>query len=347
MRAGNPDGRRPGGHRHRRPARLLHLVLVGATLGAADAGAQVAGSRDATSLRAAEMGGVASDLAVPAGTPRRDAIARAIAAAEWDEAARQIAVDVEQVPRPRPLLVLASQVFLNARRPLNAAVALKKAEALAPLEPQLRLRLALAYVAMGRGDWAKPELERVVREDPNELRAVYWLGRLDYDAGHYASAIARFEAVLRRDPSFVRAYDNLGLCYDAQHQPELALARFREAVRLNRADGAPSPWPPVNLALFLRQRNQPAEAERLLREALGYDRAHPEAHYALGTLLETMDRLDEAIAELIAATRARSGYAEPHYALARIHRRRGDAASADAALAEFRRLRDADEDRRP
>ena len=47
------------------------------------------------------------------------------------------------------------------RRPLNAAIALKKAEALGPARSESRFRLVLAYVAMGQREWARPELERL------------------------------------------------------------------------------------------------------------------------------------------------------------------------------------------
>ena len=49
-------------------------------------------------------------------------------------------------------------VFMNDRRPMNAAIALKKAETFGPLDAATRLQLALAYISMRRDDWARPEL---------------------------------------------------------------------------------------------------------------------------------------------------------------------------------------------
>ena len=101
-------------------------------------------------------------------------------------------------------------VFMNDCKPLNAAIALKKAETFGPLDAPTRLQLALAYIAMRRGDWARPELERLAAAEP--LNTVYrdWLARLDYDRGRYDAAIARLRTVVEREPAFVRAYDNLG-----------------------------------------------------------------------------------------------------------------------------------------
>jgi tetratricopeptide (TPR) repeat protein len=273
--------------------------------------------------------------------PDSDAIGQAIAGRRWDEAARLLARALERAPRSPELLTLLGRTFMMAGRPLNAAVAFKKAEALGPIDADTRLSLALAYVAIGRGDWAYPELERLAASDPMRHVYTYWLGRLDYDAGRYASAIERFQQVIRADPTSVRAHDNLGLCHDAQHQPELAIASHERAVELNRRAARQSPWPPLNLGVLRRQRGEWVEAEALLREAVAIDPALPQAQYALGSVLEARGASDAAIAALRAAAAASPEYAEPHYALARIYRRLGQTAEADAAMATFVRLRDA------
>ena len=276
----------------------------------------------------------------------RIAIEQAIATKRWDEAARLLAGAIERSPRSRDLLTLLGRVFLTANRPLNAAVAFKKAEALGPLDADTRFSLALAYIAMGRGDWAQPELERLSAAEPLRPAYTYWLGRLDYDAGRYASAIARFQQVIAADPSSVRAHDNLGLCYDAQHQPELAIASHRRAVELNRRASTRSPWPPLNLGVLHRQHSEWAEAEALLREAVAIDPALAQAHYELGTVLEARGSLEPALASLRTAAATAPAYPEPHYALARILRRLGRTRDAEQAMATFLKLQDARVDAR-
>jgi tetratricopeptide (TPR) repeat protein len=260
---------------------------------------------------------------------------RALAAADWPRAEQLLAEAIERSPRSVPLLEQIAGVFLADRRPLNAAIALKKAEALAPLHPESRLRLVLAYVAMGQREWARPELERLIRDAPDVAIHHYWLGRLDYDAGQYAAAIAHLQAAATRDPSFPRTFDNLGLCYDALNEGDLALPQYREAVRLNRLATDPSPWPPLNLGIALARRGESGEAEALLREAIRVDPRASRAHYHLGTVLEDTNQPDAAIVSLRAAADADPAYPEPLYALARIYRRQGRTAEADAALAAF------------
>lgn len=286
---------------------------------------------------AAQQPPVAADL--PASYRGGD-IDHALSAHAWDRAEKALATAIERAPASPALLEILGRVFLIDRKPLNAAIAFKKAEAIRPIDDRTRFALVLAYVSLNHGDWARPELDRLAAADPANPTYQYWLGRLDYDAGQYGSAIDRFERAVARDPGFVRAYDNLGLCYEALNQSDQALAHYRKAVALNRQAAPKSPWPPLNLAILLRNLGSARDAEALLREAAGYEDGLPQVHYQLGVLLEQEGRLDEAVAELTRATSRDAAYAEPHYALARVYRRLGRAADASAALAAFEKLHD-------
>ena len=263
-----------------------------------------------------------------------------MAARDYERAARLLADAIARQPQSRELLTQIASVFILDRKPLNAAIALKKAEALGPLDNHARLQLALAYIGMERGEWARPELERLAVAEPTNVVYSYWLARLDYDASQYASAIRRLQDVIAQAPTFVRGHDNLGLCYEALNEPDKAIPHYREAVRLNRLDDAPSPWPAVNLGIVLRTRGDLEEAETLFREALRYDRQFAPGYYQLGTLLEQRGRMDEAVKALRHATSVDAAYAEPHYALSRVYRRQGRIAEADRAITTFERLHD-------
>jgi tetratricopeptide (TPR) repeat protein len=280
-----------------------------------------------------------SSSSIPASAVRRAEIDDAIKARDWGRAERLLSDEIDRQPRSRELLVLVARIFVVDGKPLNAAVALKKAEAIAPLDQELRFTLALAYVRLERSDWARPEFERLLASDPDNATYRYWIGRLDYDEGKYAAAIDRFKEALARDPQFMRAHDNLGLCYEMLDEPDKAVAHYREAIRLNRQAPARSPWPPMNLGILLRQRRELDEAGSLFREALQYDNNFANAHYQLGLLLEELGRIDDAIAAFARASAIDPTYAEPQYALARVYRRQGQPARADAALAAFLRLR--------
>jgi tetratricopeptide (TPR) repeat protein len=281
------------------------------------------------------------------GSHRGGEIEQALNAHAWDRAERLLVTAIERTPSSPRLLEVLGRVFLIERKPLNAAIAFKKAEALGPIDNPTRFALVLAYVSLNHRDWARPELERLAASEPANATFQYWLGRLDYDAGQYGAAVKRFDQVVARDAGFVRAYDNLGLCYEALNQPELALEQYRKAILLNRRAASKSSWPPLNLAVLLRTRGETKEAETLLREAVSYDDGLAQAHYQLGALLEQDARLDDAVSELKRAVDRDPAYAEPHYALARIYRRQGRAAEASAALSTFQKLHDAKREARP
>lgn len=312
-------------------ASLPHAIVCGCLLVLP----AIAAAQDPPPRAALEaLAGVAAPRSTPAaGAPGE--LHRALAARDWPRAEQLLAEAIERAPRSTDLLKQIAGVFLADRRPLNAAIALKKAEALAPLDVESRFRLVLAYVAMGQGEWARPELERLVAAAPDTAIYRYWLGRLDYDGGRYAAAVDHLQAAARRDPSFPRTFDNLGLCYEALNQVDLAVAQYREAVRLNRLAVDPSPWPAINLGSALARGGTYEEAEALLREAIRIDPTAAPAHYHLGTVLEQTNRPDDAILALQAAAAADPAYADPHYALARLYRRQGRIADADAALAAF------------
>lgn len=272
---------------------------------------------------------------------RGGAIERALAARAWDRAEQLLVAAAEGSPASPELLEVLGSVFLIEQKPLNAAIAFKKADALRPLDDRRRFALVLAYISLERGDWARPELERLAASDPANPLYPYWLGRLDYDAGQHREAIRRFEQVLAREPDSVRAHDNLGLAFEALNLQDEARRHYRRAVELNRRASVKSPWPPLNLGIMLRNDGQLRDAEGLLREAAGYDDGLAQAHYQLGVVLEQDGRLEEALAALTRAAARNPDYAEPQYALARVYRRLGRPADAETALSAFRRLHEA------
>ena len=241
--------------------------------------------------------------------------------------------------RAAKLLVTAAGVFFLDGQYLNAAIAWKKAEAIAPLDDRSCFTLAMAYVKLNRPDWARSELEKLTAANPQEPLYVYWLARLDYDARNYASALSRLQTTIELDPKMARAYDLLGLCYDYQGKFGDAVKNYNRAVELNRLQPKPSPWPNLDLAVTLISQNQLEEAEKNLREALGYDDRLPQAHYQLGRVLEMQGNYPAAVESLKKATGLAANYPEPHYLLGRIYHRLGNGPLSKAEIDRFQELK--------
>jgi tetratricopeptide (TPR) repeat protein len=236
------------------------------------------------------------------------------------------------------LLSLLGRVYFLDKNYLNAAIAWKKSEAIAPLDPSAKFSLAMVYVEMGHPAWAEPLLQSLAKEDAKQALYPYWLGRLDYQAQHYDAAIAYFQKAISLDPGMARAYDNLGLCYFYQNLNTQALENYAKAIQLEKGSAHPSAWPHLNMAITLKFLGRNEEAEKELREAVRLNPELAQAQYQLGTVLEAEGHLDGAIAAFEEASRLDVNYAEPHYELARIYRKQGKAAAAKAEVDAYLKL---------
>lgn len=281
-----------------------------------------------------------SELQLPSAI-RRD-LEDALNRRDYKRAEAMLVEEAERDPkstRTARLLNTAAGIFFLDGQFLNAAIAWKKAEAIAPLDERSRFTLAMTYIELQHRDWARPELEKLAAAHSGNALYLYWLARLDYDAQNYAAAMVRLQYVIELDPKMMRAYDTLGLCSDYLGKFEEAVKNYNRAIELNRRQSKPSPWPHVDLAISLISLNQLSEAEKNLREALGYDPQLPQAHYQLGRVLEMRGQYAAAVQSLSQAVALDPTYPEPHYLLGRIHHRLGEDALSRAEVARFQQLK--------
>ncbi len=240
---------------------------------------------------------------------------RAVSEHDYVTAETLLLPEIEHDPhsaRSARLLAYAGSIYFQNKDYVNAAIAWKKAEAIAPLEPSLRLSLAMAYVHMAHPDWARAVLESLAAENDKEALYPY--------------------------PQMARAYDNLGLCYFYQNQNGLAVTNYEKAIALDRGSEHPSPWPYLNIAITQQFLNQLPDAEKNLREAIRLDPAFAKAHFQLGTVLEDLQRPEQALKELRDAARLDPAYPEPHMAMARVLHKLGQEAPARDEVQTYLRL---------
>jgi len=271
---------------------------------------------------------------------------RAIRAREYKTAEKILVEEAErdqESPRSAKLLAIAGGIFFLDGQYLEAAIAWKRAEAIVPLDDRNRFTLAMAYVKLNRRDRARAELERLAGAQPQNPLFLYWLGRLEYDARNYASAITRLQKVTELDPKMMRAYDTLGLCFDYLGKFDEAVKNYNRAIELNRLQSKRSPWPHVDLAISLIALNRLPEAEKNLREAVSYDPQLPQAHYQLGRVLEMQGGYQGAVESLKLAVTLAPDYPEPHYLLGKIYHRLGNEPLSRSEIGRFQELRKASE----
>ena len=91
------------------------------------------------------------------------------------------------------------------------------------------------------------------------------LGRIYYQEGHVDQAIGQFERMLKLILKHYKAWDNLGLCWQARGENEKAIAHFLRAIKLVEKDHPEYDWAYANLADLLVQTGDADERSRPLR----------------------------------------------------------------------------------
>jgi superkiller protein 3 len=268
---------------------------------------------------------------------QRNRIAAAIARRDYKTAETELVSEIDRQPSSAELLNAAAGVFFIDGQFLNVAIALKKSDHIRPLSAADRLTLALAYIALNRGEWARAELDKLVHENPKGATYLYWLARIDYDERRYSSAAATLKRAIDIDPNFTKAYDNLGLALEANGDSEEALTKYDTAVKLNRKSASPSPWPPLNRGSLLSRLGRYDDAAASLKEALRYGPELAPAHFRLGFVYDKKGDVAGAIAELREAASLDEAYADPLYALGRIYYKEGDKQRAEEAFEAYRK----------
>ena len=80
-------------------------------------------------------------------------------------------------------------------------------------------------------------LEKVVRNDPDDARAPYYLGNFFYDRRRHRDAIQCWETAAKLDPLFPTVWRNLGIGYfNVLKKPKKAQSAFEKAWRAGRDD---------------------------------------------------------------------------------------------------------------
>ena len=238
------------------------------------------------------------------------------------------------------LSLLGAVEFLEGNM-RSAAASFQEAARLAPLEDSDRFTLAMALIKLGNGTQSRVLLEELSKGHPERAIYVYWLGRLDYDERRYDNAVLRLQKATELDPESARAWDALGLAFDMQGRPEQALRALQQSAILNRRLAQPSPWPPHDFGCLLLRTEKPQEAEAVLREALRYNPAMPEAHYHLGRVLQKEERNKEAIDQYLAAISLDAASTDACYSLAMLYRKLHREEDAKAMFAEMARRKEA------
>jgi len=151
--------------------------------------------------------------------------------------------------------------------------------------------------------------EKVIKINPNYADAHNNLGVLLSDLKRYEEAEKEFREAIRINPNDAGAHNNLGNLLKNLKRYEEAEKEYREAIRINPNYAEAH----NNLGLLLKDLNRYEEAEKEYREAIRINPNYAEAHNNLGNLLtQHLKRYEEAEKEFREAIRINPNYAEAH-----------------------------------
>jgi Flp pilus assembly protein TadD len=152
-------------------------------------------------------------------------------------------------------------------------------------------------------------------------------------------AMGQFLRVLKLDPKHYKAWDNLGLCYDAAGNPDQAIRSFLTSIKLVEKDHPDYDWPYANLSDLLLRQNRYQEAYDAAFEAANRNPRSARNFYLAGQALVKLERQDDARKWLEQAVTLDASYPDALYALGQMYVRTGEKEKAAETLKRFREVK--------
>lgn len=189
--------------------------------------------------------------------------------------------------------------------------------------------LHLAGVAagqQGRHTDAVRAIGRAIEIQPKAAAYRHNLGNILAEMGRLGEAAQAYEEALRIEPGYAEAHAHLGNTLFRLKRAAEAAVHYREALRRQPASAEVRRNLTVALLHWAAQKfaaRELAEAEALLREAIGYSPEMAEAHSDLGAVLFERERLEDAEACLREALARKPALSRAHNTLGSVLHARG------------------------
>src|SRR5688572_26870688 len=247
-----------------------------------------------------------------------DAIEQLIALGYLPEPARDQRV-AAQVARLEAKFNLAA-VHLNAGRPEAARPVLEELCEERPDEPRYRLWLAKCFASLSMHEECRQAVEELQQRFGRSAEGDLMLAAALFNTGEVGSATRLLADVERTHPPSAPLYTLMGNIHLSQRNWAEAQRALEQACRLDD-DSAHAHY---GLSRALAERGQFEQSADHALRAVGLIHFFPVAHYQLGVALEGMGETGRAARAMEAAVSMAPGYAEAHHHLARIYQRAGD-----------------------
>jgi tetratricopeptide (TPR) repeat protein len=176
-------------------------------------------------------------------------------------------------------------------------------------------------------------LQEQVRTNPNDVVLRVRLGEALGGMGKYADATEQLNQALKIDPKHIGAHLDLGLVALAAKDPGSAESYFKKVLDLTEggqyaALDQSRETALYNLGLLSMDKKQYADAAGFFKAALVIRKDSSDTYYQLAKALEGMGEIDGAIQQLEIGINFDPGFAEAHYFLGQLYKKKGDDVNA-------------------
>ncbi|MGB6689109.1 MAG: tetratricopeptide repeat protein [Terracidiphilus sp.] len=264
---------------------------------------------------------------------------------QLDSAEKIIVDEMMASPRDADWITQLAEVRLGENRTREALELIDSANKIAGITATRAMLTSLAFSQAGYMDRAEAPIRKAIELEPFNATAHYFLARLLYTDNRFDECIEESKKVIDLAPGFVRAYENMGLCYEGRYQRGDAEKAYLKAIELESASETKTEWPMVDLAILMIAENRYDEAKPYLVQALQINPNNTQSLVQMGSLLEMTGNLEGALAQYRLAihsdeTGLQPGRSAAYYKAARLCKKLGYTEEAQRYFAAFNEIHD-------
>lgn len=242
---------------------------------------------------------------------------------KWREALNVVSEYLAAFPNASGGWYVKAAVLFNGFHELDPAINAARSS-ITHNAANLEARNLMAVLLLAKGDSKgfESELENVLRFDPMDTHANYYLGRFEADQGRLADSRGHLEKALLLRPDDAVIDIALAVTYERLGMKQQAEAEYKKVIEGGRnlpVDGAPYTY----YGAFLLNEGRSSEALQYLNRAARLPSARPEAFYLAGVACLKNGDLPKARDYFQQAIQRRPEYSEARSALASLVEKSG------------------------
>jgi len=253
-------------------------------------------------------------------------------------AGRTLEASVARGNDPAPVYALLAEVYEQSGHLENAIPAMRLAIQRDPQSEKYRFEYAVLLTNSNAPGAAVIRLEEALQSFPSASRLWFALGFANFKLDKTEEAERALRKAIDLDPKFAPAFAYLGLIQARTGVYSEAISLYESALR---SDPKLAVVHHLIADAMLKMNADPRMIERHLRQAIEMDPTFASARLALGKLFMRSQRWADAVSELEQTIKLDPGVYEAYYQLGLAYGRLKRTKDAEAAMATFKRLSDA------